>query len=282
MKNYPKLLKERLKQPEILPLIGVYDVFSAGLVAERFEGLFCSGYGFSASYYGLPDVGHITWSDLVNYVLRIRSIAHDSHILVDVDDGFGDETIAIEVLRKLEMAGASAVMLEDQKRPKKCGHLDGKNVVPMDEHLAKLSKILLHKGDILVLARTDVTDLNKGIERIKRFIDIGADAVMVEGLKCREDIDKVSRAAGETPFAVNLIKGGKTPLVSLSQLKEHGAKIAIYSTPCLFAAQESIKRTINELVDKDGILSGVTHQSNLNENNEVLLNNAFKSIKLRS
>ena len=271
-------LRERLKEDSILPMIGVYDVFSAGLVADYFEGLFCSGYGFSASYYGLPDNGHMTWSDVVAYVLRIRAVLPENYMLVDIDDGFGDENIAVDVVRRLEIAGASAVMMEDQRRPKKCGHLDGKDIIPLQDYIKKLKRIIDCRQSMFVLARTDAVDLNEGIERMKAFVDLGVDAVMVEGLADRKAIDRVCAAAGNTPVAVNLIKGGKTPLVSLTELQDHGAKIAIYSTPCLFTAQKSITKMLRELSQEDGLLSKVTGQASLAENDKALKNNTRNSI----
>ena len=97
----------------MLPLIGVYDVFSAQIAAERFEGVFCSGYSYAASAYGLPDVGYVNWRDITDFGTKIRHSLPTPHILVDVDDGFGDEVIAADTVRNLEANGLSAVMLED-------------------------------------------------------------------------------------------------------------------------------------------------------------------------
>ena len=189
----------------------MYDVFSASLASNYFEGVFCSGYGFTASQYGLPDNGHMAWSDLINYVLRMRTILPDNPILVDIDDGFGDKNIASDVIRRLEIVGASSVMMEDQKRPKKCGHLGGKEIVELKVFTKKLENILSSRKSMFVLARTDATNLNEGMDRIKAFAEIGADAVMVEGLEDRDAIDKVCNAVPGTTVAVNLIHGGKTP-----------------------------------------------------------------------
>ncbi len=260
-------------------MIGVYDVFSATLASQKFEAIFCSGYGFSASYYGLPDNGYIAWTDLVDYVTRIRAIIPNTHILVDIDDGFGDENIAVNIVKRLEIAGASAIMMEDQKRPKKCGHLDGKSIVPLKDYLRKLETILELCSTMFVLARTDATNFNKGIERVKAFVDLGADAVMIEGLTCIDDVKRIHDVAGDTPIAVNLIKGGKTPLTNLSTLQELGASIAIYSTPCLFSAQKSIVNMLNELSKNDGILSKEIKQVSLKKNIDILERNVFKANK---
>ena len=263
-------MRKRLSEDKILPLIGVYDVFSACLTTDYFDGIFCSGYSFAASYFGLPDNGHMTWSDLVSYVLRMRSILPDKHILVDIDDGFGDEQIATDVITKLEIAGASAVMMEDQRRPKKCGHLGGKEIVPLEEFILKLEKVILSRKDMFVLARTDATELNEGIKRIKAFVQTGVDAVMVEGLNDRDSIDKVCNAVPGTTVCVNLIYGGKTPPITMSQLQEHGVKMVLYSTPCLFAAQLAITKILNQLKEDDGLISEKLDQVSLVENNAFL------------
>ena len=134
--------RRRLQSQKLLCLIGVYDVFSARIAAQRFEGVFCSGYSFAASAYGLPDVGYVTWRDIADFSTRIRHVLPSTHILVDVDDGFGDEVVAANTIRVLELNGLSAVMMEDQKRPRRCGHFEGKEILPLPEYLTKLSAVM--------------------------------------------------------------------------------------------------------------------------------------------
>src|SRR5580765_3732733 len=110
----------RLQSEKLICLIGVYDVFSARIAARRFEGVFCGGYGYAASAYGLPDVGYVNWRDITDFSTRIRHVLPSTHILVDVDDGFGDEGVAANTVRILELNGLSAIMMEDQKRPRRC------------------------------------------------------------------------------------------------------------------------------------------------------------------
>src|SRR3990172_5099111 len=141
----------RIRQKRLLPLIGVYDVFSAKIAAERFEGVFCSGYSYAASAYGLPDVGYVNWRDMVDFATKIRHATPFAHILVDVDDGFGDEVVASNTVRILESNGLSAVMMEDQKRPRRCGHFEGKEILPVEEYLAKLSKVMETRSSIFLI-----------------------------------------------------------------------------------------------------------------------------------
>jgi 2-methylisocitrate lyase-like PEP mutase family enzyme len=119
-------LKQAMATNKILPFIGVYDVFSATVAARHFDSLFVSGFGFAASNYGLPDIGFITWTDIVAFVQRIRTVLPTHNLLVDIDDGYCDPEVACHVVSVLEAAGASGVVLEDQKRPRRCGHFEGK------------------------------------------------------------------------------------------------------------------------------------------------------------
>src|SRR4030067_3540079 len=157
--------RRRIQEKRLLPLIGVYDVFSARIAAERFEGVFCSGYSFAASAYGLPDVGYVNWRAMTELATKTRHAIPTTHILVDVADGFGDEVVASNTIRVLESNGLSAVMMDDQKRLWECGHFEGKEILPVEEYLTKLSKVLETRQTIFVIARTDATDPAEGIER---------------------------------------------------------------------------------------------------------------------
>jgi 2-methylisocitrate lyase-like PEP mutase family enzyme len=154
--SHGKRLKEEINKGEILPLIGVFDVFSATIAAQYYNGVFLSGFGFAASYYGLPgfifkrceitqffvDIGFIAWPDIVGWVTRVRTVLPDVHIVVDIDDGYCDTEVACHVVSLLEKAGASAVVMEDQKRPRRCGHFEGKQILELDQFTDKLKRVL--------------------------------------------------------------------------------------------------------------------------------------------
>jgi 2-methylisocitrate lyase-like PEP mutase family enzyme len=235
------------------PFIGVYDAFSASVAARHYPGLFVSGFGFAASYYGLPDVGFIAWPDVLAFVQRLRSILPAHPLLVDVDDGYGDADIAGHVVASLESLGAFGVVLEDQRRPRKCGHFDGKQILDLDEYLPKLRRVLETRRDLFVVARTDATDLAEIRRRVRAFAEAGADAILVDGLRDLGILRELRAEAGR-PFVFNQIAGGKSPPCTLSQLGDVGVSVVIYSTPCLFAAQHAIERTMNELQTSDGYL----------------------------
>jgi 2-methylisocitrate lyase-like PEP mutase family enzyme len=240
--------RRRLRNKKLLPLIGAYDVFSAQMAAKRFEGVFCGGYGFAASAYGLPDVGYVNWRDMTDFSTKIRHALPTTHILVDVDDGFGDGVVASNTIRVLESNGSSAVMMEDQKRPRRCGHFEGKEVLPVNEYLTKLSQVMETRSSIFVIARTDAADPSEGIDRAVAYAEAGADGVMVEAIKDLNTISKL-RSHVTVPIMVNQLHGGKSPNWRFDEMEDAGASIVIYSTPCLFAAQYGIERYLDMLLE---------------------------------
>jgi 2-methylisocitrate lyase-like PEP mutase family enzyme len=249
-------LREAMGARRIVPFIGVYDVFSATLAGRYFDALFISGFGFAASHYGLPDIGFIAWPDIVDFVHRVRTLLPEHHLLVDIDDGYSDPEVAAHVVSLLEGVGASAVVLEDQRRPRKCGHFEGRQLLPLEEYVAKLERVLSIRRDLYVVARTDAEDPDEVARRLLAYARAGADAVLADGLRNLQLIRDLKTRV-QKPFAFNQIAGGKSPACGLSELAEVGASIAIYSTPCLFAAQAAIEETMESLQDHDGDLRAV-------------------------
>jgi 2-methylisocitrate lyase-like PEP mutase family enzyme len=234
-------MRAALRQGQIKPFIGVYDVFSAGLAGRHYDALFL--------------IGFITWSDMVSYVQRSRTVLPAHHLLVDIDDGYTDPDVACHVVSVLEASGASGVVLEDQKRPRRCGHFDGKQIMDLDDYLAKLRQVLATRRDLFVIARTDSSDPADIERRVLAFGEAGADAVLVDGLTSLDSVRRLSAKASR-PFCFNQISGGKSPALTLTELRDAGVQVAIYSTPCLFAAQAAIEGAMTDLKNADGSLEG--------------------------
>jgi 2-methylisocitrate lyase-like PEP mutase family enzyme len=247
-------LTEALKEKEIIPFIGVYDTFSASIAARSFDGIFISGFSFAASFYGLPDIGLISWSDIVAFARRVRTILPDTHILVDIDDGYADAEVAAHVVSLLEATGVSGIILEDQKRPKRCGHLDCKQILELDDFMPKLERVLETRDDMIVVARTDADEFDEAVRRVKAFDKAGADWVLVDGIGDMETVRRLRMQTGK-PIVFNQIAGGKSPFFPLSELKTAGISVPLYSTPCLFAAQESIQEVMRAVKSNDGLLT---------------------------
>jgi 2-methylisocitrate lyase-like PEP mutase family enzyme len=246
--------RSRLESEKLLCLIGVYDVFSARIAAARFEGVFCSGYSYAASAYGLPDVGYVNWRDITDFSTKIRHVLPSTHILVDVDDGFGDEVVASNSVRILELNGLSAVMMVDQKRPRRCGHFEGKEILPLNEYLTKLKQVIAARKGIFVIARTDATDPAEALDRAAAYAEAGADGVMVEAIRDLETLAKL-RSFVSVPIMVNQLHGGKSPNWRFDELEDAGASILICSTPCLFAAQHGIERYLDLMLEENRLPS---------------------------
>ncbi|ATL68788.1 isocitrate lyase/PEP mutase family protein [Nocardia terpenica] len=252
--GYGNALRTDINHDNITPLIGIYDMYSASLAAEHYDGMFVSGFGFAASYYGLPDIGFIAWPDIVGFVQRLRLAFPKQHLLVDIDDGYVDPEVACHVVTHLEAIGASGVILEDQKRPRRCGHVSGKQILPLDEYLEKLNLVLQSRSDLVVVARTDATEESEILYRAAALADTDADVLLVDGVRSVEWIRKVRGVIGDKPLLFNQIAGGLSPRLSLPELQDLGVNVAIYSTPCLFAAHTAITDALINLRVNDGRL----------------------------
>lgn len=227
-------LKKRLEQPDVLLAPGVYDALSA-LVAEQagFEALYLSGASIAYTLLGRSDVGLTTVSEVVDTLAHITDRVKVP-VIVDADTGFGNALNTQRTVRDLERAGASMIQLEDQTFPKRCGHLDGKAVVPVKEMEGKLRAALdaRHSSDTLVLARTDalaIEGFDATLDRAERYLECGVDALFIEAVRTPEQMDiACKRFASRIPMLANMVEGGKTPVQSAQELGGRGYKIVIF------------------------------------------------------
>ena len=243
--GYGDALRDEVHNESITPLIGIFDMYSASLAAQHYGGMFVSGFGFAASYYGLPDIGFIARPDMVSFVQRLRLAFPQQHLLVDIDDGYVDPEVACHVVEHLERIGASGVILEVQKRPRPCGHVTGKQILPIEEYLEKLNLVLQNRSELVVVARTDATDESEIVRRAEMLAATDADVLLVDGVRSVEWIRKVRGVVGSKPLLFNQIAGGLSPRLSLTELQELGINVANYSTPCLFAAHTAMANAID-------------------------------------
>jgi len=234
------------------PFLGIYDCFSASIAAPYSPNLFLSGFGFSASHYGLPDVGYVAWSDIVGAAWRIRQILPRHKLLVDIDDGYVDAHTACHVAAQLDSMGAAMAMLEDQARPRRCGHVSGKRLLPLPDYLEKLKAVLDSRGRMLVLARTDASG-EEIFRRVEAISATAAEALLVDGIDSVETLARV-RASTDKPLLFNQIAGGKSPRLSLAELRELRVGLVQYSTPLLFAAQRAMGAALDDLFASGGLL----------------------------
>jgi 2-methylisocitrate lyase-like PEP mutase family enzyme len=262
MKHPGQALRDELKDSCIIePFLGVYDCFSASIAAPYSANLFLSGFGFSAGFYGLPDVGYVSWNDLVGAAWRIRQILPEHKLLVDIDDGYVDVHVARHVTKQLEQMGVAMVMLEDQARPRRCGHVEGKQLLPLPAYIDKLSAMLGDRENICVLARTDASG-EEIYRRVEAISETDADVVMVDGIDSIETLKRV-RSHTNKPLLFNQIAGGKSPRFSIEELRELDVRLVQYSTPLLFAAQQAMTESLDALIESGGVLPPRSDRANV-------------------
>ena len=227
-------LRERLANRSIVVAPGVFDAFSA-LLAERagFEALYLSGASIAYTRLGRPDIGLVTLTEVADALARIcERVAVP--VMVDADTGFGNAINVLRTVRMLERAGAAAIQLEDQAMPKRCGHLDGKTLVPVAEMAGKIRAALdaRRSAETLVIARTDavaVEGLDPALDRAEAYREAGADVLFIEALRSVEEMRAATaRLAGRSPLLTNMVEGGKTPLLAAAELEGIGYSIAIF------------------------------------------------------
>ena len=227
-------LKQRLFESKPLLAPGVYDALSA-LVASQagFEALYLSGASVAYTLLGRSDVGLTTFSEVEQTLARITERVQ-TPVIVDADTGFGNALNVMRTVKGFERAGASMIQIEDQTFPKRCGHLDGKSVIPTQEMVGKLKAALdaRQSDSTLILARTDAVateGLEAALERAERYVESGVDALFIEALRTPEQMDAACKQfAHRLPLLANMVEGGKTPVQSATELGQRGFKIVIF------------------------------------------------------
>ena len=243
--NGPARLTELLERDGIITAPGTHDAITAKLAVEAgFEAFYVSGSGISTALTGLPDVGMVTLTEMAKAVRYINDAAPGIPLIVDGDTGHGSALNAMRYVHELERSGAAAVHIEDQEFPKRCGHLDGKTLVPADEMIGKVRAAIEARSDpnFRIIARCDakaVEGLGPAIERMKRYVDAGADIIFPEALQSEEEFLTVAEAI-DIPLLANMTDFGKTPYISAGQFKAWGFKIVIFPVSALRIANHAV------------------------------------------
>ena len=243
--------RELINAPEILMLPVAHDALSALAIAEAgFRALSVAGYGSAGSLLGLPDIGLLTATEMLTHYAHIVSRV-DVPVMVDIDTGFGDVNNVIRTVRGVERLGAAALFIEDQTYPKRCGHMAGKSVVPVEEYLPKLKAALWAREDpdFVIMARTDaaaVYGIDEAIRRARLYAETGADMVFVEAVTTVEDMRKVN-ASLAVPVMANMIEGGRTPFLPAAELQELGYAVVAYPCASVFTAVRALRNWAGHL-----------------------------------
>jgi len=249
-------LKNLLDQKDIIVMPGCYDALSAKLIErEKLNAGFMSGFAVSSTRLGMPDTGLISFSEMAEQVRNICNVT-SIPIIFDGDTGYGNAVNVYRTVRGFADAGAAAIMIEDQKWPKKCGHTKGKDVVELDEANSRIKAAVdaskMNNKDILVMARTDAIatrGLDDAIKRMQKFSELGADILFVEAIKSKEDMQRVIK---EVPghHMINLIEDGETPLLEMNELEDIGFKIAVFPLTLMSASVKTMQESLRNMKNK--------------------------------
>lgn len=254
------LFRKLINAPEILMLPVAHDALSALTIDQAGFSAFCvAGYGTSGSVLGAPDIGLISATEMLTHYANIINRV-GLPVMVDIDTGFGDINNVIRTVRQVERMGAAALFIEDQTYPKRCGHMGGKSVVPVDEYLPKLKAALWARSDpdFVIMARTDAVaqyGIEEGIRRARLYAQTGADMIFVEAVTTREDMQAVNQALQSTPSMANMIEGGRSPFLSAQELQDLGYAAVAYPCASVFTAVRAMQNWANHL-KKHGTTKG--------------------------
>jgi 2-methylisocitrate lyase-like PEP mutase family enzyme len=237
-------------EPVLAP--GAYDGLSARLVERAgFPAVYLTGFGASASLLGRPDVGLLSFDEMAGHARRlVQAVAVP--LIADADDGYGNPLNVMRTVREYEAAGVAALHIEDQVAPKRCGHMDGKDVIDASEMVEKVRAAVegRRSPELVIIARTDaraLEGLDGALDRARRYRDAGADMLFVEAPESEEEVAAVADAFPDTPLVFNWVDGGKTPALGLERLRELGFSLVIYPVSTLLVASRAVGEALARL-----------------------------------
>ncbi|MHC1761976.1 MAG: oxaloacetate decarboxylase [Negativicutes bacterium] len=260
------VLRRLLAGPEFLTLPGVYDALTARIAANvGFKCLVMGGYSIAASRLGQPDVGYLTMTEMSQALKNICD-AVDLPVMADGDTGYGNALSVRRTVIEYEKAGAAAILFEDQIWPKRCGHMQGKEVIPAEEHAVKIRAAVDARTnpDTVIIARTDsraVYDLKEAIRRGWTYFDAGADALFIEAPQDEAELKAIGHSFPGKILLANMVEGGKTPLMTSAQLQELGFRIVFWPCTALYTVFKALEDVFSELKNS-GTTAGATEKMN--------------------
>lgn len=255
-----KEFRYRVEDQRLLVVPGVYDALTARLVkAAGFESAYLTGAGVSYTTLGQPDLGLISFKEMLDALDRITK-STDIPIIADADNGYGNALNIYRTVQMYERAGAYAIQIEDQVWPKKCGHMSDKQIIPMAEAVQHIQAAVdaRRDEDTLIIARTDalaVHGLDDALERAQRFVEVGADVIFMEAPETEEEMRRVCNSI-RVPCLANMVEGGKTPLFTREELEAIGYRVAIYPNMITRVVARQVTQALQRL-KKDGTSAGL-------------------------
>lgn len=261
--NKGAFVRDYFRRGEILPSVGAYDALSARIIDRAgLPSIYVTGYGAAASMMAVPDLGIMTMSEMLTHIRYVAG-AVNCAVIADADTGYGGPHNVARTVREYEAAGVDVIQLEDQQWPKRCGHMEGKRLVPAEEMAARIRVAVQTRRseNFLVIARTDAIAL-EGFEaalgRAQIYRQAGADILFVEAPRNETELAEIPRRL-DAPCLANMVEGGKTPFRSLSQLQQLGYAVAIFPISTLLGAARTVQR-IADALGRDGSSAALTEQ----------------------
>ncbi len=279
-----RALRAMVQKRDALLVPGAANALTARIIEDLgFGAVYLTGAGFTNTHLGMPDHGLLSVTELAETAARISDVC-GLPLVVDIDTGFGNAVNVYRTVRLLERSGASALQIEDQVFPKKCGHFSGKAVIPLEEAVSKVKAAVDSRQDenMLIIARTDaraVEGLEPALERAEAMREAGADVLFVEA---PVSVDEMRRIAGQSaPQVVNLVIGGKTPMLDVEELREMGFSMVLYANAALQATIHAVQDVLGHL-KQSGSLTGVEHRlAGFDERQRVVAKEKFDALERR-
>jgi len=254
MKNKTSQLREMLARKEIVVAPGVFSALPA-MIAEKvgFKAVYMSGYTTAAFLLGMPDLGLITMTEMAQNASRINDVINVP-VIADCDNGYGNAVNVIRSVKAYEKAGVAAIQMEDQIFPKKCGHMNDKEIISAEEMIKKIKAAIdtREDDDLVIIARTDartVVSFDEAVKRSNMYADAGADIIFFESPISAEEIEKIPKLVN-APVMANMVEKGKSPLFTNKKLEEMGYKLVIWPGSSAWTSARAVEKTMQELKDK--------------------------------
>lgn len=267
-------LRARLDTGEPVLMPGVWDALSARMAHQTgHEVAFLSGYSVSATLLGLPDFGYLTQMEMAEVARRVCQAAPELMVIVDADTGYGNSLNTIRTVELWEAAGATGMFLEDQVWPKKCGHMAGKQVVPVEDWLSKLKAAVATRDHLHITARTDAraaVSLEDAIDRARRALDVGVDAVFIEAPESLAELEQIAEALPGCVRVANMIESGKTPLLTPAELHNLGFDLIVAPLGGLYAAVKALRGAYATLAEKGTLRDDLDQVMSFDEFNALV------------
>ncbi len=282
-KQTNKKLKKIIERRNATIIPGAFNAITAKQIEDaNFEAIYLTGAGITNAQLGLPDLGFINLNNILDIVNSVREVS-ELPMIVDIDTGFGNEVNLYRTIRCLERAEVNGVQIEDQEFPKKCGHFDEKKIIPIDEAINKIKAAVDSRKDsnFCIIARTDarsVLGFNAAIDRAGSFLNAGADVIFIESPTTAKEIADIPKLIN-APHLINIVYGGKTPVLEKHELQNMGYSIILYANALLQAAMLSSLETLNH-INKFGSLSGYESRLiNFNKRQQILEKEFFDNLE---